>query len=124
MAVKMPPTPRRTGRPYAPFLYAVSVVLVFFLCVSWRLRPCSFGGKRVANETPPLRTGNTNLETHISGRGTLAAGQFYWGGILPKSNGGVRSLAQPGWQSGVEYMDISQTNCETYKSSRCESRPK
>ena len=56
--------------------------------------------------------------------GTLAAGQFYWGGILPKSNGGVRRLAQPGWQSGDEYMDISQPNCETYKSSRCESRPK
>ena len=59
-----------------------------------------------------------------TGKGTLAAGQFYWGGILPKSNGGVRRLAQPGWQSGDEYMDISQPNCETYKSSRCESRPK
>ena len=34
-----------------------------------------------------------------------------------------------GWLSLVgnqvfEYMDISQPNCETYKSSRCESRPK
>jgi len=54
----------------------------------------------------------------------MAAGQFYWGGILPKSNGGVRRLAQPGWQSGVEYMDISQLNCETHTSSRYESRSK
>ena len=31
-----------------------------------------------------------------AGRGTMAAGQFYWGGILLKSNGGARSLAQHG----------------------------
>ena len=35
----------------------------------------------------------TNYETS---RGTVAAGQFYWGGILLKSNGGARSLAQHG----------------------------
>ena len=28
--------------------------------------------------------------------GTVAAGQFYWGGILLKSNGGARSLVQHG----------------------------
>ena len=58
-----------------------------------------------------------------AGWGTLAAGQFYWGGILLKSNGGARRLAQPGWQSGVECIGTSQPNCETYKSSRYESRP-
>jgi hypothetical protein len=62
--------------------------------------------------------------TREAGGGTLAAGQFYWGGILQKCNGGVRRLAQPGWQSGDEYMDISQPNCETHRSSRCESRSK
>ena len=62
--------------------------------------------------------------TRETGRETVSAGQFYWGGILPKSNGGVRRLAQPGWQSGDEYMDISQLNCETYKSNRYESRSK
>ena len=56
--------------------------------------------------------------------GTVRAGQFDWGGFLPKSNGGARSLAQHGWQLCVERMGISQVNCETYKSSRCESRPK
>ena len=59
-----------------------------------------------------------------AGRGTMAAGQFDWGGFLPKSNGGVRCLAQPGWQSGVEDMAISQAHCETYKSSRRESGSK
>ncbi len=59
----------------------------------------------------------------LSGRGTVSAGQFDWGGFLLKSNGGVRSLAQPGWQSGVEDTAISQAHCETHKSSRYESRP-
>ena len=59
-----------------------------------------------------------------SGERTVSAGQFYWGGILPNSNGGVRRWAQPGWQLGVECMGISPPNCETDKSSRCESRPK
>ena len=58
-----------------------------------------------------------------TGHGTVAAGQFYWGGILLKSNGGARSLAQHGLQPCVECKGISQTNCETYKSSRYESRP-
>jgi hypothetical protein len=44
------------------FRGAVTVFSVFMLSVSGRLRLCSFGGKRVVNETPPLRTGNTNLE--------------------------------------------------------------
>src|SRR6266704_2973586 len=67
MAVKMPPTRSRTERPYAPLLYAVTVYSVFMLSVSGRLRPRSFGDGRVANETPPLKTGNTNLETHDLG---------------------------------------------------------
>ena len=71
----------------------------------------------------PIGLGNLTLGLE-SGRRTVAAGQFYWGGILPKSNGGVRRLAQPGWHSGVEYMDISQPYCETYKSSSRESGPK
>ena len=56
--------------------------------------------------------------------GTVRAGQFDWGGFLPKGNGGALSLAQHGLQPCVECMDRSQVNCETNKSSRCESRPK
>ena len=76
----------------------------------------------VISEIPPFALDNltTSRET---GRGTMAAGQFYWGGILLKSNGGARSLAQHGRQPCVECKGISQTNCETDKSSRYESRP-
>ena len=123
MAVKMPPTRSRTERPYAPLLYAVTVVSISMLSVSGRLRIQPFGAGRVVNETPPFEIGITNL-LPLPGGGTLAAGQFYWGGILPKSNGGVRRLAQRRCQWRDEYMDISQPNCETYTSSRCESRSK
>ena len=59
-----------------------------------------------------------------AGRGTMAAGQFDWGGFLPKSNGEVLRFPQPGWQSGVEHMGRWELNCETHTSNRCESRPK
>ena len=45
-------------------------------------------------------------------------------GFLPKSNGGARCLVQHGWQLCVEGMARNQVDCKTYKSSRCESRPK
>ena len=56
--------------------------------------------------------------------GTVRAGQFDWGGFLQKSNGGALSLVQHGWQPCVEGMARNQVDCKTYKSSRCESRPK
>ena len=62
--------------------------------------------------------------TRISGGRTMAAGQFDWGGFLQKSNGGARRFPQHGWQSCIERMGIRELNCETYKSSRCESRSK
>jgi hypothetical protein len=63
-------------------------------------------------------------QSRETGLGTMAAGQFDWGGLLPKSNGGARWLAQRGWQSRVECIGISQPNCETDRSSRYESRSK
>ncbi len=57
-----------------------------------------------------------------SGYGTVLGGQFDWGGLLLKSNGGVQRYPQPGWQSGVECKGIRVLNCETDKSSRYESR--
>ena len=53
----------------------------------------------------------------------MSVGQFDWGGLLPKSNGGVQWYTQPGRQSGVERKGISVLDCETHKSSRYESRP-
>jgi hypothetical protein len=42
-----------------------------------------------------------------SGPRTVLVGQFDWGGLLPKSNGGVQRLAQYGWKPYVEYKSIS-----------------
>jgi hypothetical protein len=52
----------------------------------------------------------------------MSDGQFCWGGILLKSNGGVQSLPHRGWQSRKERKGIRQVDCETYKSNRYESR--
>ena len=57
-----------------------------------------------------------------SGHRTVLGGQFDWGGLLPKSNGGAQRFPQCGWQSHVECKGIRELDCETYRSSRCESR--
>ena len=48
-----------------------------------------------------------------AGRGTVLGGQFFWGGILPKSNGGVPRHPQRGWQSRAERKGRWVLNCET-----------
>ena len=55
-------------------------------------------------------------------RGTVLSGQFDWGGLLLKGNGGVQRLPQHGRLSCVERKGIRELDCETDKSSRCESR--
>ena len=57
-----------------------------------------------------------------SGCGTVLGGQFDWGGLLLKSNGGVQRYPQLGWQSSVERKGIRVLNCESDSSSRYESR--
>ena len=57
-----------------------------------------------------------------SGQGTVSVGQFDWGGLLRKSNGGVQRYPQPGWQSGVERKGRRVLNCEADRPSRDESR--
>ena len=60
--------------------------------------------------------------TRESGWGTLSGGQFDWGGRLLKGNGGAQRFLQNGWKSFVECKGIKELDCETYKSSRDESR--
>ena len=60
--------------------------------------------------------------TSESWRGTVTAGQFDWGGLLQKSNGGAQWYPQPGWQSGIERKGRRVLDCETYQSNRDESR--
>ena len=57
-----------------------------------------------------------------AGEGTVPGGQFDWGGFLLKSNGGAQRFSQCGWQSHDECKGIRELNCESDKTSRCESR--
>ena len=75
----------------------------------------------VALGIPPLNYLTSNL-LPLSGRRTVSGGQFDWGGRLPKSNGGAQRFPQIGRKSIKECIGIRELDCETYKSSRCESR--
>ena len=68
----------------------------------------------------PLRVRNLTLELTTSG--TVAGGQFDWGGRLRKSNGGVQRFPQRGQKSREEYKGRRELDCETDGSSRYESR--
>ena len=57
-----------------------------------------------------------------SGDGTVAGGEFDWGGRLLKCNGGVQRFPQAVWKAAAECKGIRELDCETYKSSRDESR--
>ena len=70
----------------------------------------------VALEIPPFFGLDSNFFRTVSGR------QFDWGGRLLKCNGGAQRFPQAGWQSAVECNDTRELDCETYKSSRYESR--
>ena len=61
-------------------------------------------------------------EARETGNGTVSGGQFDWGGRLLKSNGGAQRFPQNGRKSFVECKGRREPDCETYKSSRDESR--
>ena len=60
--------------------------------------------------------------TREAGQGTVLSGQFDWGGLLLKSNGGAQRLVQRGWKPRVECKSISQLYCESDRTSSYESR--
>ena len=62
------------------------------------------------------------LSLQITRQGTVSGRQFDWGGRLLKSNGGVQRFPQVGRKSTVECNSKRELDCETYKSSRYESR--
>ena len=68
----------------------------------------------------PLGCGPSN--PRVTARETVSGGQFDWGGRLLKSNGGAQRFPQNGWKSFVECKGRRELDCETYKSSRDESR--
>ena len=65
--------------------------------------------------------GYSNLD-RLSLSETVSDGQFDWGGRLLKGNGGAQRYPQYGWKSYNECKGIRVLDCETYKSSRDESR--
>ena len=75
----------------------------------------------VAVGIPLLCDRGSNLVSR-TGTGRVSGGQFDWGGRLPKSNGGAQRFPQHGWKSCEECNSIRELDCETYKSSRYESR--
>ena len=62
------------------------------------------------------------LIPQTTGQGTVSGRQFDWGGRLLKCNGGVQRFPQVGRKSTVECNSKRELDCETYKSSRYESR--
>ena len=70
---------------------------------------------------PLLCDRGSNLVSR-TGTGRVSGGQFDWGGRLPKSNGGAQRFPQNGWKSFDECKGRRELDCETYKSSRDESR--
>ena len=57
-----------------------------------------------------------------TGEWTVSGGQFDWGGRLLKSNGGAQRFPQRGRKSREECKGKRELDCETYRSSRDESR--
>ena len=84
-----------------------------------RIRVVRFGG--VAVGIPPFKYRSSNHEP-LSGFGTVSGGQFDWGGRLLKSNGGAQRFPQRGWESRAECKGRRELDCESYMSSRDESR--
>ena len=72
-------------------------------------------------EIPPFSCFSSNADSRESGQRTVSVGQFDWGGLLLKVNGGVQRYPQPGRQSGNERKGRRVLDCETDGSSRHES---
>ena len=68
----------------------------------------------------PLLIGH--LTERVTTFRTVPGGQFDWGGRLRKSNGGVQRFPQRGQKSREEYKGRRELDCESYRTSRYESR--
>ena len=76
----------------------------------------------VVGEIPPFLCISSNVDSRATGQRTVSVGQFDWGGLLLKSNGGVQRYPQPGRQSGSERKGRRVLDCEPDGASRDESR--
>ena len=111
----------RTERPHGALLQFDIEYLYHMYRIgrSQRSRDASFG--RGAVGILPLCYGYSN-PVGLSSTETVSDGQFDWGGRLLKSNGGAQRFPQIGWKSIAECKGIRELDCESYNSSRDESR--
>ena len=94
----MPRTRGQTERPREPLLQ-VGTGLTSILCsIGGRQRSGGASRRGAGGEIPPC----VRVSPHrsVARIGTVLIGQFDWGGLLPKRNGGVQRCPRPGRQSG------------------------
>ena len=111
----------RTERPHGALLQFDIEYLYHMYRIgrSHRDRDASFEGGVVG--ILPLCYGHSNPD-RLSLSETVSDGQFDWGGRLLKGNGGAQRFPQNGWKSFAECKGIRELDCESYNSSRDESR--
>ena len=111
----------RTERPHGALLQFDIEYLYHMYRIGRRRRnqDASLGG--VAVGILPLCYGYSNPD-RLSLSETVSDGQFDWGGRLLKGNGGAQRFPQNGWKSFAECKGIRELDCESYNSSRDESR--
>ena len=73
-------------------------------------------------EIPPFLCISSNVDSLATGQRTVSVGQFDWGGLLLKSNGGAQRYPQPGRQSGSERKGRRAPDRESDGTSGDESR--
>ena len=116
-------TRRRTKRPREALLQLGIDSVLAMRRIGGRLGTSAFGLGGANGEIPLFVCAWSN-PNRIPGSETVPGRQFDWGGRLPNSNGGVQRFPQGGWKSPVERIGIRELDCETYKSSRWETRAK
>ena len=94
----MPRTRGQTERPREPLLQVGTGLTVSLCSIGGRLRGPGASPGGAAAEIPPW----DGVSPHRRGPrgGTVLIGQFDWGGLLPKRNGGAQWCPRPGRQSG------------------------
>src|SRR4051812_8713494 len=94
----MPRTRGQTERPREPLLQVGTGPASLLCSIGGRLRSGGASRRGAAGEIPPCNDAGPHRSAPRAG--TVLIGQFDWGGLLPKSNGGAPWCPRPGRQSG------------------------
>ena len=94
----MPRTRGQTERPREPLLQVGTGPASFLCSIGGRQRSGGASRRGAIGEIPPWN--DVGPHRPMTWAGTVLIGQFDWGGLLPKSNGGAPWYPRPGRQSG------------------------